>query len=204
MSIPLTVVARLDSTTVGMIERAFMLDGPLAWAAAMDAIEHGVTLDPITPDHAPDMPLPLERWEQAGTWGWCCSAGVVDVAAYTALELRRKPATDAFARYTTDRRFHTGLGPHKARDVIVPAALVRSVTWHVLAADRARLEDLLGKVTHLSRHRGIGMGHVTNWKVSACADPEAWRARPLPTPGPRQAYRPPYWHPTRQYTVEAA
>lgn len=198
MSTPLVVTATLDTPAVGLIERPVMLDGPLTWAAAQDAHARGLPLPPLTHEHAPDMDLPLDWWEQAGTWGWCTSQATLDVTSYTATELRRKPATGPMARYTRDRHHHTGLGPYKARDTLVAAAWVRTATWHVLATDPARLEHLLSLVTHLGRHANIGHGHVASWTIAPDPDPDAWRDRPMPTPGVVGAWRAPYWHPTRR------
>lgn len=204
MTTPLVVTATLDTPSVGLIERPVMLDGPLAWAAAMAARAGGHPIDPITPDRAPDLALPLARWEQAGTWGWCTSQASLDVTAYTATEIRRRPATGPMTRYTGERKHHTGLGPYKARDVTVAAAWVRSATWHVRATRRDALEDLLALITHLGKHSNIGHGHVAAWHVEPDPVPDAWRDRPLPVIGaPRQAYRPPYHHPTRQIEVTA-
>lgn len=197
--LPLTVTATLDTPSVGLVEQPLMLDGPLAWAAAMAAHAAGETIEPITRDHAPDLDLPLARWHEHGTWGWCTSQATLDVASYTAVEIRRKPAVDAMARYTRERQHHAALGPHKARDTTVAAAWVRTAVWQVVATDPDRLAALLRHLTHLGRHRNLGLGHVTAWTITPGADPDGWRHRPMPGPGqPRRGYRPPYHHPTRQ------
>jgi CRISPR type IV-associated protein Csf3 len=201
MDTPLIVTARLDTPTVGLIERAVMLDGPLSWAAAMDAHAAGVNVEPLTRLHAPDMDLPLARWDEAGTWGWCTSAAILDIASYTATELRRKPATGPMARFTTDRAHHTGLGPYKARDTTVAAALINTARWHVLATDSDRLEALLALITHLGKHANIGYGHVAKWVVEPDPNRDAWRDRPMPAPGTNASHRAPYHHPTRRVTV---
>lgn len=201
MSTHLTVTAHLDGPTVGLVEQPVMLDGPLAWAAAMDARARGIALEPITRAHAPDLPLPLARWEQAGTWGWCTSAAVVDVASHTASEIRRKPATAQMARFARDRKHHSGLGPYKARDTTIPVAWVRDAVWQVAATDRERLEALLALITHLGANARLGYGRIRSWGVEP-GPVDGWRERPLPGPDmPRQAYRAPYWHATRKVTT---
>lgn len=199
--VPLVVTAHLETTTIGLVERPVMLDGPLSWAAAMHAHSTGAPIDPMTRDHAPDLPLPLARWDEAGTWGWCTSQATLDITSYTAVEFRRKPATGPMSRYTTDRRHHTGLGPYKARDTTVSAALVRTATWHVLATDQGHLETLLALVTHLGKHANTGHGAVTAWTLEPDPTPDAWRNRPMPTPGMTAAHRAPYHHPTRRVTT---
>lgn len=200
MSIPLVVTAHLSAPTIGLTRRPFMLDGPLSWAAAVTS---PTPVPPITPTDCPDMDLPLQRWHEHGTWGWCTSQAAFEVTHHGATELRRKPATAAMSRYTTDRRHHLGLGPHKARDTVLSEEWIRSFTWHVLATDRDRLAFLLEHITHLGAHRGIGKGLVDRWQITPDRDPEAWRDRPMPTPGaPPAAYRAPYWHPTRKVQAD--
>jgi len=200
---PLVVTAHLDTPAVGVVEAPVMLDAPLSWAAAVLAQRDGSALPSMTRDMVMDMDLPLVRWEEHGTWGWCTSQAAVHVRSWTAVELRRKPATGPMARFTQDRRHHTGLGPHKARDTTVAAVLVDTMTWHVLATDRTRLESLLSVVTHVGKHANIGHGHVTRWVVQDDPNPDGWRDRPMPTPGATGAFRAPYWHPSRKVTVPA-
>ena len=195
MEIALCVTAHLGTPVIGIDTRAMMLDAPLSWAYAQQALAAGEELEPVTRQHAPDFPLPLARWEQAGTWGWCTSAGQLDIAAHVAAQIRRKPATHAMARYTADRANHAGLGPTKARDTTLAAVLATHITWQVLATDRADLEDLLALVTNLGgRHRN-DFGHVSRWVIEPGHNPEAWRDRQMP---PVAAARAPYWHPARR------
>ena len=196
-SVPLVVTAHLDAQAAGMCARPVMLDGPLAWAAAMAAQAGGITLDPITPTHCQDMDLPLARWEEAGTWGWCTSQATIQILHHGSTEIRRRPPTGPMSRYTPERRHHLGLGPHKSRDSILPVEWVATAAWHILTTDQDRLETLLASVTHLGARRGIGMGRVDHWRVEPSHTPDAWRDRPMPTPGTTRAYRAPYWHPAR-------
>lgn len=177
-----------------------MLDGPLAWAYAQRALARGEELAPITPDYAQDFPLPLERVDVADTWVWATSRATLDVQLRTAVEIRRRPAVAAMAKYATDRAYHAGLGPYKARDVTLPAELISTAVWHVLATDRQDLESLLKLTTHLgARHRN-GLGRVRKWVIREDPDREAWRDRPMPSDdGQRVAIRAPYWHETRRY-----
>ena len=195
MSQPLTVTADLSTPLIGVDRSPMMLDAPLSWAYAERARSRGEKLPPLTTASAADFPLPLDRWQEAGTWGWCTSAGEMEIAAHVAAQIRRKPATHAMARYTSDRAHHAGLGPTKARDTTLAAVLATHITWQVLATDRADLEDLLALVTNLGgRHRN-DFGHVSRWVIEPGLDPEAWRDRPMP---PVAAARAPYWHPARR------
>lgn len=201
--VPLTVVALLDSPVIGL-DQPTMLDGPLAWAYAQWAhtTVPPTMLPPLTAGFAADLPLPLARHDVAGTWVWCTSRAKLVTAGHTSVEVRRKPNIAAMARFGRERKFHLGLGPHKARDTTIAASWVTEASWEVVCTDRPFLEVLLGMVTHLgARHRN-GHGHVREWRVGPSDLPEGWRDRPMPTSDPGgipYGVRAPYWHPTRHY-----
>ncbi|WP_244280434.1 hypothetical protein [Corynebacterium liangguodongii] len=191
----MTITARLSTPVVG---RVGPLDGPLAWAAWQHAAAAGETLDPITDDQCPDFDLPLARWEQDGYWGWCVSNPIGEPVHHSAVEIRRRPASTAMAAYTQAREHHTGLGPLKARNVTLAATHYTTISWHATITDRARLDTLLGHITHLGgRHRN-GYGRVAGWEVQP-GPAGGWRKRPLPAEGGRvMRVRAPYWHPTER------
>ena len=195
MSIPVVVAAHLSTPTIGVDRWPMMLDAPLAWAWAERAKAAGTPLPPLTDRFAADFPLPLDRWEQSGTWGWCASQAVWNIRQYVAAQVRRKPATAAMARYGTDRKHHAGLGPTKARDTTLDAVLADRAVWHAVTTDPDELADLLAHVTNLgARHRN-DFGHVTRWTITPTTDRDGWRDRPMPPDHPARA---PYWHPTRR------
>lgn len=197
MSTPKTITAHLSSAIIDMDR--IMLDGLLSWAYVELAKADGRHVPRITPQFAADFPLPLDRWEEHGTWGWCCSEGSEDVVSWTTVEIRRKPATDAMARYATDRKHHAGLGPMKARDTSLPGRLVRTITWEALVTDEAELERLLAAITCISARWRNGFGRVEKWTIEPSTNMDAWRRRPMPSPGGvLTPIRPPYWHPTRK------
>lgn len=193
----LQVTAHLDTTTVGLVEQPVMLDGPLAYVCwQRDGGAPFISGDPVR-----DFDLPLARWDQGGTWGWCTSQAELDIVAYTSIELRQKPPTGEFSRFTTDRKYHRALGPYKARDTTIQGVLIRTATWQVDATDRERLEDLLTDIKYIGKHHRLGHGHIAKWRIEPGVEGR-WRDRPMPEIGaPPRAYRPPYHHPDRQYTV---
>lgn len=193
MSTPLTVVARLDSPVVEAGRRPLMLDSMLAWARALDG-----DIPPLTPEYAPDVPLPLATWDEDGQWGWRCSQGAYASQGWTTAQTRRKPATDAMARYARDRKHHLGLGPHKARDTAYEATWIHQITWSLDVTDRAELDRLLARITGIGKLAAHGYGHVTSWDITP-GTPGAWRDRPMPSTHPGQRTRPPYWHPTGRF-----
>ncbi|MDT9702358.1 hypothetical protein, partial [Streptomyces sp. P17] len=67
MTQPVRITAHLDSLSVGLTETPMMLDGPLSWVWWQ--LQGSGR---IAPGQAPgDAALPLARWVEAGTWGWC-------------------------------------------------------------------------------------------------------------------------------------
>lgn len=187
----LTITAHLDTPIIGEIP---ILDGPLAWAWFQLEMAAGRNVDPITDDTAPDAQLPFERWDTAGTWGWCVSAPISTAEHYTAVEIRRKPAVIPMAHHSKDREHHAGLGPMKARSATLAAAWHPEIVWHADVTDRSDLEALLAATTHLGgRHRN-GFGHVRAWTVDD-GPTDGWKDRPMPPDHPARA---PYWHPSRR------
>lgn len=188
MKEPVKVVAHLNSQLIEPERYPIMLDGILAWARALEG-----DLEPLRRDIEPVIPLPLDTWgDPDGVWGWKASRAQLSEPFYTTVEVRRKPATDAMARYGSFRKHHLGLGPHKARDLKVEAAWVHTLSFDAVTTNVDRLIDLLTRVTAIGKHRAIGYGHVREWQVLPSDNPEGWRAR-----GWQMGYRhrPPYWHP---------
>lgn len=212
---PVRVAARLAEPVVGLAEQPAPLDGPVSWGVYLAAVDAGVPLPPLTPEWAVDFALPLATWARpvpdgeqpdprlltadGRVWGWACSRALYDVDAHTAVDVRRKPATAQMARYTGERKHHSGLGPHKARSVALPAVVAREVHWWTLA-DPDRLRQLLDRVTHLGRNTRHGHGRILTWTITE--DEQArtgWQQRPTPATGGRpDSVRAPYWHPTRR------
>lgn len=181
----LKVTAHLIERTSGIVGREFLLDGPLAWA---EATRPDSAYPTITREHAPEILLPLEKWEQNGLWGWKNSRAHYQVQAHTMLEIRKKPADAELVRFTKEKKNHHALGPHKARDIAIPIAIIPSISWEIECADEDWLRLLLDRITHLGSHRAIGLGQVTHWEIEP-GTPGAWADRPMTLPT-----RPPYWH----------
>lgn len=213
---PFRVVAHLADPVITVAD-PMHLDGPLAFCAHLAAREAGVILPPLTTARCVDFALPLAMWTapapagvDAGqltgdgrAWGWACSRAHVASHGSTAVEVRKKPPTQEFARYTTDRRHHDALGAHKARNVTMPAALISTVTWWALG-DPDAAGVLLSRLRNLGRVTGHGNGriHRVTVEVGGPGDRDHWRDRDFPAPAGRPgAVRAPYWHPSRRMLV---
>jgi hypothetical protein len=188
----LKITATIEGATSGIVGRDFSLDGPLAWAEAAAG-----NYSPITPDHAPEIQLPLEKWQQGDLWGWKCSRAHYEVASYGSLEIRRKPTDREYARFTGDKKNHHALGPYKARDLVIETAIIPTISWDVECVDEKWLKMLISRLTHLGSHRAIGLGKVAEWTIKP-GELGAWEDRSFDAPT-----RPPYWHQERKSRAAA-
>lgn len=212
--VPVTVTARLAEPVIGLDTNPMALDGPLSWCAAQAALAAGETLPPVRKDWMVDFALPVATWtatpsrsgvdprllaaDGASVWGWACSQAMYTVDGYTAVHMRRRPATLEMSRYSRDRKHHAGLGVMKARDVVLPATVVTAIHWHALA-DPDALAEFLTHLTHVGRVTGHGNGRVHTVTVAPARDRDGWRNRPMPDPaGGEVGIRAPYYHFSRR------
>lgn len=181
------ITAHLEGSCAGIAGQPFMLDGPLTWAEAVTG-----DYPPLTRDHAPEIPIPLDTWEHDNIWGYKTSQAHYETISYGTLEIRRKPSDREYSRYTKDRKNHHALGPYKARDLAIETAIIPEIWWDIQTSNLPRVKELLQLVTHLGSHRAIGLGKVTRWEY-ADGPEDGWRDRPYTLPS-----RPPYWHQERR------
>lgn len=212
---PVTVTAVLADPAVSLDAHPAHLDGPAAWAAYLahlDEAGHCSLPAPSRSGPVTDFPLPLAAWTApapAGAdpaalngdglaWGWACSRVLLAAPSHATVNVRKRPETDAAARYAKDGKWDIGAGPLKARDVPFAAVIAREARWHALA-DPPALLALLRRVHHLGRLGGHGNGRVLEWRVEPHADRGAWRDRVMPLEGGAPgSVRAPYWHPSRR------
>lgn len=193
MITPVVVKAKVDSPIVEATRAPIMLDSLLAYSRALAG-----DLPPLRRDTEPRVPLPLDTWENDDTWGWKASQATYTVAGYTGVQVRRKPAVDAMARYGNFRKHHLGLGPHKARDTLLEAAWVHELAWCAVTTSVDELTVLLTRINGIGKHATIGYGHVSEWEIHPSDNADGWQDRGH-SPGRRT--RPPYWHPVGRETV---
>lgn len=215
---PVRVEALLAQPVVGLPRDPMHLDGPLSWGAYL-LYQQDPTLPelpPLSDRAAVDFTLPLATWtapssvepvdpqllaaDGESVWGWACSRAEYRALRHDTVFVRRRPALEQMAFWTTAPRHHIGLGPRRAANVPHQAVWVDRLRWWALATDVALLRLLLGHVTHVGRLPRHGNGQVLGFQV--VEDPEAttrWRDRDMPHPGGRPAsIRAPYWHPSRR------
>lgn len=214
---PVRVEATFAQPIVGLPKDPMHLDGPLAWAAYLDAVTRKdpatLRLPPIR-EWAHDFTLPLATWTRPCTrpdpdprllaadgtsvWGWACSRAHYRVVRQDVAWVRRKPALEQMAYWTTVGKHHIGLGPRRAANVPHQAVWVDKLCWWALA-EPGRLRELLARLSHVGRLARHGWGQLLT--ITATEDPEAvsrWRDRDLPGQGPIASIRAPYWHASRK------
>lgn len=213
--IPIRVTAHPAEPIVGLPSNPLMLDGIIASAAYTLAAADGLDLPPMTRDQAVDIALPLATWTRPApdgldpriyaatpghVWGWAASAATYRPDRHTIAEVRRKPALEHMAYWSTAKNHNIALGARKAGNNIHQAVWTRQITWCALATSIDAVNTLLSTVTHLGRLTHHGWGRLLT-PPTATVDPEAytrWQHRPMPHPtGAPQGIRPPYHHPSR-------
>lgn len=201
------------------------LDGLMAWAAWQRARESKrcrAEIGPLPPiEPVPvDYGLPLAVWTQEGhadvhpslrnasgdVWGWCCSAVQAQWAMHGTLAIRKKPAVDSMIQHSKDAVVQSSAGRFKAHDLKLPTRMASVLEWWCLGCEM-EIRELVCRVTHIGRKKGLGNGRVLEWEVGPM--PDDWSlerdeqttrvmpAFPDETPEIRAAIRAPYWHQTR-------
>lgn len=214
------------------------LDGPLSFACFMDMErENREKLPPIESPWVVDFDLPLERWNAecdlsassdprltidgivsvdgdgvlfGAVWGWKCSAAIpVGSAWQTTHAHRRRPAVDEMVVWSNGRRVELGGGPRGARNLLLPAVVVRNLRWYAVGDPERTLALLNRHVVAIGKMAGTGQGRVLEWKVSACDNdwsmtgPLGENMRRVPARGhsgmpmSEGSIRPPYHHRSR-------
>ena len=225
--IPLRIAAHLAGGVAYNPGEGLSIDGPLAWAAALertgaaalDEIEHA-ELTRLCAEPDPAVPLAVHR--AAGFWCYCASFAEVHGGQRTELVHWNKRWDDALAQQAMERgaldlsgrtRVDTGAGEFRSYHMPLYLEYAERLLWYVVG-DRAEVTRLLAAhITHLGKKRAHGHGMVVEWEVlpAGSADRWLWRAPgELARPAPLamlpdwtgatelRGYRPPYWLPQHQ------
>jgi CRISPR type IV-associated protein Csf3 len=207
---PLAVTFRLGSA-MRQPENPIHLDALLAWAVVDEATEAGHP-DPWSVQHE----IPIARHGEGDRWVFCASM----LCPPAALPL-------PFVAHRTRAQHGTLLARAVASGVIskgpniIPAGSGRfklyllsdTYQWvsHLsawcLSTNPDRVRELLQRVHHIGKGRGLDAGRVTSVDVVESPDAnDRWRHRVMPDPAPgylpiHATMRPPYW--ARELRVEA-
>lgn len=181
-----TVTAHITTPVIEAERHPIMIDSIMAYARSLDG-----DMPPLTQIEAPDIPLPLNKWETDSDWGWKASKAEFEIEKDTTVNIYRKPAIDAMARYGNFKKHHIGLGPHKARAITLEASIIHTMTWEIDSDAPEKVMELLERVKGIGRGVNTGYGQVAKWDIQPSHQDNGWRNRPFD----QHRNRPPYWHP---------
>jgi len=194
---PLKITFGLDGTGVYYDPaEPITIDGLLSAACCRWHV-HG---EPPSRDEEPfDVPLPLARWEQGGTWGWRASALFPDGATAESLQYWRKRFRQTRVELTEGSPNLTN-GTYRDWNMPIPLLLApRMVGWAFGEAKRVR-HELSRSIRYLGKKRAHGRGAVISVTVeeserdySIEKDGKSVRWMPNPTGTRLVRPRPPYW-----------
>lgn len=172
------------------------LDGILAAASA----RHHVHGEPPARDEEPfDIPLPLLRWERAGTWGWHASALFPDGDTLESLTFWRKRLRQNRIELTEGSPNLTN-GVYRDWNMPLPLLLCRSMVAYAMGERGKVLRELRRSIRWLGKKRAHGRGRVIgieaetigeDWSIAKDGVMTRWMPRGDGTRLVRP--RPPYW-----------
>lgn len=219
---PIKVTAHIYGPVAFHRDEGLTLDGPLAWALALEqrgdaffaAAPDNDELEILTAD--PDPAFPLAVHCAGGTWCYATSSAEIEGDHGTEISHWNKRFDDRLASWAladgklSDRKLRvpTASGEFKSYHQPLFEEVVERLVWYAVG-DGMRVAELLDRVQGLGKKRNTGHGRVLRWEVERSSEPEdrwLWRepgvlARPVPIEmlgawsGETMwvGYRPPYW-----------
>lgn len=196
---PLRIVFRLDGAGVYYDPaEPIMLDGLLAAAC----VRHHISGEPPARDEDPrDVPLPLKKWQQGGTWGWHASAlfpvgEKAEALVYWRKRLRQSRIDVAAGSPNTTN------GTWRDWQMPLPLLLCLEMEAWAFGDRREVRRELRRSIRWLGKKRAHGHGRVIEIEVDALdgddgsiAAPDGSLRRFMPHEGGSRLVRPrpPYW-----------
>lgn len=172
------------------------LDGLLSVACARHHVHGEAPARDETPD---DIPLPLQRWNVAGEWGWCASALFPQGATGETLTHWRK-------RFRQDRIQITEGSPNLTNGIYrdwnmpLPLLLTRALVAYAVGDRRMVRRELIRSIRWIGKKRAHGHGRVVGIEVETIEKDysianDGYYTRYMPdVRGVRLVRpRPPYW-----------
>lgn len=171
------------------------IDALLSWVL----IPKYVKLDNITKDQKPfDVPLPVEKWEINGQWGWKASALFPGEYFESIQYWRKKFRQNRVERMTGSANIQQG----KYREYNTPMCLV--VTDRMYGYVRGNIKEIkriFKKIRYLGKKTAYGKGKVIKLEIkeieedwSINKDGKAMRWLPQKNGSRLCRCRPPYWN----------
>ncbi len=195
---PLKVIFHLDGTGVYYDPaEPLMLDSILAAACS----RHHVHGEPPARDEEPfDIPLPLQRWNLGGTWGWRASALFPEGDTVETLQFWRKRMRQNRIELTDGSPNLTN-GTYRDWQMPLPLLLCRSMVGYAVGDRREVRRELRRSIRWLGKKRAHGHGRVVNIEVETVEQDYSIQhdgvyTRWMPHEGGARLVRPrpPYWN----------
>lgn len=195
---PLRIVFHLDGTGVYYDpHEPLMLDSILAAACS----RHHVHGEPPARDEEPfDIPLPLQRWNLGGTWGWRASALFPEGDTVETLQFWRKRMRQNRIELTDGSPNLTN-GIYRDWNMPLPLLLCRSMVAYAVGERREVRRELRRSIRWLGKKRGHGHGRVVDITVDTVEQDHSIQrdgvyARWMPRESGTRLVRtrPPYWN----------
>lgn len=178
----------------------------LAGLLAVCAIRHHQHGEPPSRDEPPfDVPLPLQRWERDGTWGWHASALFPvqqgGVAPAESLLRWRKRFRQSRVDLTTGSPNLTN-GTYRDWDMPLPVLLCQAMVAYAYGEAYEVRRELRRHIRWLGKKRAHGRGRVVGIEVDQVDDDlsvvnvrgAAQQFLPAPDGVRLVRTRPPYWN----------
>lgn len=194
---PLKITFKLDGTGVYYDpHEPLMLDSILAAAVS----RHHVHGEPPARDEEPfDIPMPLQRWNIDGTWGWRASALFPEGDTIETLQFWRKRLRQNRIELTDGSPNLTN-GIYRDWNMPLPLLLCRSMVAYAVGERREVRRELRRNIRWLGKKRAHGHGRVVDIQVEQCEtdysmerDGVLTRFLPRATGSRLVRPRPPYW-----------
>lgn len=193
----LEITFYLDGTGIIMDpNEPLHLDALLAWAL----IGNYINLDNIGKSDKPyDCPLPLEKWEINGHWGWKASALFPGEYQYESIQYWRKK----FRQKRIEKMkgsVNTVQGIYREHNVPMCLLLTEKMVCYAVG-DKEKIEEALKEIRYLGKKTAYGKGKIIKIKVESCDDDYSMEKdgktmRWLPRKKGSRCVRcrPPYWN----------
>jgi hypothetical protein len=175
------------------------LDSLLAWALMPFHRPKG-SAPPARDEEPFDVPLPLDKWNLSGTWGWRASALFPEGITAESLQYWRKRFRQSRIELTTGSP-NLQNGVYRDYNMPLPLLLCHRMAAYAVG-DRRRVEQVLRKhIKYLGKKNAYGKGkvlsasaEVVDYDWSMYRDGQPTRFLPDENGSRMVRTRPPYWN----------
>ena len=162
----LKVTAHLKNGFSARFDFALAIDGIIGYQSQLEKLGWSeFSLNQSSADLKPldDLPIEKEYWQD--DWWYQCSRPFFDCKHVHARHIHRRFNVQESEWFVNKiGKIETTKGAYKNYREPVKVFLTPSVTWYV-NGDKARITELLQRVTHIGAKRARGFGAVNDWQI---------------------------------------